>query len=84
MSNDPQEMKIGMAVKYVDARRPDEPRDALVQIIFACNGREPHLTLLLVRPGERGTTIKSYVPHRTVRRDEPGWWKRADDDDIPF
>ena len=66
-------LKIGRHVIYVDARHPDDLRDALIQVIFSELGY-PMLTLVLVGGGERGVRYKKCVPHRTLWYDEPGWW----------
>lgn len=66
-------LKTGKHVLYVDAKHPDEPRDALIQIIFSELGY-PMLTLVMIGGGERGIRYKTCVPHRTLHHDEPGWW----------
>jgi len=54
-------------------------RDALVQIVFTEHGAPP-LTLVLVKPGSRGTLqTKSVVPHVSKCRQGEACWCRPEE-----
>jgi len=62
---------VGCHVLY---REAEHTRDALVHVVFsehAC----PHVSLIVVRPGERGIKTFTMVPHitRMSPRDRGGW-----------
>lgn len=67
-------LKVGQYVQYVEG---EQVRDGLIQIVFS-ERDAPHLTIWLVRPGERGLTVKSFIPHESrwdVTKDRPGFWR---------
>lgn len=68
------ELKVGTHVIFHHNRR-NEDLDALVLVIFQQNGPPPALTLITIRPGERGPSTKTMIPHRDDnRKSEMGWW----------
>jgi hypothetical protein len=69
------ELHVGMHVIFHHNKR-NEDLDALILVIFPQNGPHPTLSLITIRPGERGPTVKMMVPHRdeiSAPRDV-GWW----------
>lgn len=65
-------LAIGQHVEYTDK---GTTRDALITIIFA-NCEFPPVSLAIVRAGERGIMIKTFVAHESRRRTpEDAYWK---------
>jgi hypothetical protein len=69
------ELHVGSHVIFHHNRR-NENLDALVLVIFTENGLRPPLSLITIRPGERGPAVKMMVPHRddTSAPSREGYW----------
>lgn len=68
------DLHVGSHVIFHHNRR-NENLDALVLVIFSVNGAKPPLSLITIRPGERGPAIKVSVPHRDDATESTvGYW----------
>ncbi len=75
MTHENGELRVGSHVIFHHNKR-NENLDALVLVIFSVNGGRPPLSLITIRPGERGPAVKMMVPHRddTTSRCDVGYW----------
>ena len=74
------ELKVGRHVIFHHNKR-NEDLDALVLVIFPVNGPRPPLSLITIRPGERGPAVKMMIPHRddVSAQSDVGYWVMPDE-----
>ncbi len=69
------ELKVGRHVIF-HHNRLNINLDALILVVFPQNGGRPPLSLITIRPGERGPAVKMMIPHRddASAKSDVGYW----------